>query len=634
MQMKHWRNILFTLGSLLTLSVSMAQANAQDSNWETRFNHTLGISFQLPQGYELVPSGVYTYTNGDSYIQFDARPSRRIHNRSLDDACERMADDIPGYDYEIVNGGKMGICLYTSRANRTEYTSLIADDSRYAAGGGRYDYLLISAPHDDLLPLTESIVFEDDVSAPLYLGEALRMVRANFVYGSEVDWDTLIEDALDSVDQFSSLDDAREALSDVFVKLNDISAHNAEVISPEELISSRGYGFEAEQLATDDYLTVTMVYPDSPAGDAGLMVGDLIYTINDRQADRIPESDGRETIRLDVERPGETGRFSLRLTSGFYSTSLPVIGWHLDPQIGYIETYTAGVSGADFDYSYDAQQLIREIDQQGTCGWIVDVRRNPGGQALVMSLALAPLRGDGRWFGLKDIAGDVSWYTYEFDSFPEVTDFYRVDDPYLVETEDPPIAVLVSPYTASMGEMTAYIFRSRKDGATRIFGETTSGYLSDGLRIIPLFDGSIMDVVSDVGITPEGDPLPPFIEPDVVIPTDYSVYGTDDDPVIQAATAWLAEQPECAGQTTTTTTNNTTTPDGTTEMRFVATSGGVVNIRSGPSTNDTILIKLANGTPLEVIDRSDDGEWLYVRFEGGEGWISAALTRPALLQKQ
>jgi N-acetylmuramoyl-L-alanine amidase len=59
----------------------------------------------------------------------------------------------------------------------------------------------------------------------------------------------------------------------------------------------------------------------------------------------------------------------------------------------------------------------------------------------------------------------------------------------------------------------------------------------------------------------------------------------------------------------------------------VATNGGIVNIRSGPGTNYSIVIKLSNGTRLEVLDQNADGTWLKVRFEGGEGWISTALTR-------
>jgi hypothetical protein len=141
--------------------------------------------------------------------------------------------------------------------------------------------------------------------------------------------------------------------------------------------------------------------------------------------------------------------------------------------------------------------------------------------------------------------------------------------------------------------------------------------------------------VSDVGITPEGDPLPKNIQPDVVVPTDYSVYGTDSDPVIQAAEEWLHNQPQCQGQLSqeAPTQNQPNLQTGN-EVRLVATSGGVVNIRSGPGTDYSIVIKLGNGTRLEVVDRSADGTWLKVRFEGGEGWIAASLTRTNVMQKQ
>ncbi len=632
MLLNTWRNRLLTLTLMLTLSISLVQAQAADIEWETRFNHTLGISFQLPKGYDLTPSSVFTYSDGKSTIYFQAEPNRRIHRRALDEACNRLASETPGYDYEIVNGGKRSICLYTSRMDRTGFTSIIPPQSRKTANGQNYDYLLVSAPAAELLRLTESISFEDQVSAVRYLDEALRLVRANFVYVHDVNWDALYQKAMASVDQFSSLDDARLALKDVFNALNDVSAHNADIFSPDDIASSRGYGFEQAILAGDLFRTITLIYPNSPATIVGLKVGDRIQTINGLSAVDAPELDGQTVMRLEVERPGDSRLFRFRIVPGFYSTSLPVIGRHLKDQISYIETYTAGIGNRDSSYPDDAQQLIRKLDQQGTCGWIVDVRRNPGGQALTMSLALAPLRGDGRWFGLKNIIGDVTWYSYQFDSFPDITDQFKIQNPYVVQAQDPPIAVLVSPYTASMGEMTAYIFQSRKDATTRIFGEATGGYLSDGLKIIPLFDGTIMDVVSDVSITPDGKPLPKYIEPDVVIPTNYTLYGTDNDPLIQAASAWLAEQPQCAGQTTVTPQQPSAQVSG--EIRFVATNGGVVNIRSGPSTNDSIVIKLPNGTQLEVIDRSADGQWFYVRFEGGEGWISAGLTRTATFTKQ
>lgn len=630
-----WRGSFILILMVTVLTFGLTRTQAADVEWETRFNHSLGISFQLPKGYDLEPSSTLSYSNGESTVTFQAQPSRRIHRTTLDVACHSLALESPGFSYEVVNGGKRDVCLYTNSKSHETYASIIAKQRRTTAGGRNYDYLLVSAPTDDLVTLTESIAFVDTVSAVTYLDEALRTVRANFVYANKVDWNNLYDNAMASVDQFSSLEDARQALKDVFAQLNRISAHDAQIFSPDDLNSRGGYGFEQQQLAGDRFQTVTLVYPDSPADGMGLAVGDHIQTINGVDAVDAPEPDGKTVIRLEVKRPGQTGTLKFRLVPDYYSTSLSVIGRHLADQINYIETYTAGVSADDYNYPDDAQQLIRKLDQQGTCGWIVDVRRNPGGQALIMGLALAPIRGDGRWFGLKDITGKISWYNYQSNSFPDIADNFKIRSPYSVQESDPPVAILTSPYTASMGEMTAYIFQSRKSAATRIFGEATGGYLSDGLNIIHLFDGSVMDVVSDVGITPDGSPLPRNIQPDVVIPTDYTVYGTDSDPVILAAEEWLHNQPQCKSQLSETApTDNQTNLQTGNEIRLVATSAGIVNIRSGPGTGYDIVIKLGNGTRLEVLDRSADGTWLKVRFEGGEGWIAASLTRANTMQKQ
>lgn len=635
MMLNKWRSGVVTVVILATLMVGMLSTRAADVEWETRFNHSLGISFQLPKGYELEPSSTLTYSNGDSTITFHALRNRRIHRVDLDTACDTLSQDAPGYRYEIVNGGKRDICLYTHERSHDTYASIIAKERRRTANGQPYDYVLVFASSEELLPVTQSITFQDDISAITYLDEALRTVRVNFVYSDKVDWNNLFQRAMDSVDQFSTLSDAHQALNKVFATLNRISAHNAQIFAPEDFGASGGYGYEQQQLAGDTFQTVTLVYPNSPAASIGLAVGDHIESINGVEAVNAPEPTGREVIRLVVSRPGEFDQLKFRLVPDTYSTTLPVIGKELPDQIGYIETYSAGVNGEDLSYSEEAQQLIRKLDQQNNCGWIVDVRRNPGGQAMIMSLALAPLRGDGRWFGLKDIAGDISWYTYKFDGFHTINDNATVAQPYVVQQSAPPIAVLTSPYTASMGEMTAFIFRSRKDAQTRVFGETTGGYLSDGLNLIRLFDGAIMDVVSDVGITPEGDPLPKNIQPDVVMPTDYSVYGSANDPVIQAASDWLHSQPACQGQLAQTE-QAPTQPNlqNGVEIRLVATNVGVVNIRSGPGTTYSVVIKLANGTRLEVLDRSADGTWLKVRYEGGEGWISASLTRANVMQKQ
>lgn len=50
-----------------------------------------------------------------------------------------------------------------------------------------------------------------------------------------------------------------------------------------------------------------------------------------------------------------------------------------------------------------------------------------------------------------------------------------------------------------------------------------------------------------------------------------------------------------------------------------------VNMRAGPGTNTEVLWKLAQGYPLQVLERQ--GNWLRVQdFEGDQGWIARSVT--------
>ncbi len=57
---------------------------------------------------------------------------------------------------------------------------------------------------------------------------------------------------------------------------------------------------------------------------------------------------------------------------------------------------------------------------------------------------------------------------------------------------------------------------------------------------------------------------------------------------------------------------------------YVSVKKDGVNIRSGPSTKNTILWEIFEGFPLKVLERKDD--WVKVEdFEGDKGWIYASL---------
>ena len=73
-----WRSSFILVLILTTLTIGLTQTQAADVKWEIRFNHSLGISFQMPKGYDLIPGSTLNYGNGQSTVNFQALPSRRI----------------------------------------------------------------------------------------------------------------------------------------------------------------------------------------------------------------------------------------------------------------------------------------------------------------------------------------------------------------------------------------------------------------------------------------------------------------------------------------------------------------------------------------------------------------------------
>lgn len=65
-----------------------------------------------------------------------------------------------------------------------------------------------------------------------------------------------------------------------------------------------------------------------------------------------------------------------------------------------------------------------------------------------------------------------------------------------------------------------------------------------------------------------------------------------------------------------------------TEDTFVATvqidPGANLNVRTGPSSGSDVLVRVPSGTEFIVTGRTDDGLWLRVGFEGGQGWVATS----------
>lgn len=120
---------------------------------------------------------------------------------------------------------------------------------------------------------------------------------------------------------------------------------------------------------------------------------------------------------------------------------------------------------------------INKINSNKIKGWIIDLRLNIGGNMYPMIAGISDLIGkDGKLGGFVTSDGqpDGEWLLKNGNLFVDtvqVLDRRKLNIPIKKQI---PIAVLISDYTASSGEMTAITLIGRK--STKLFGEESAGY--------------------------------------------------------------------------------------------------------------------------------------------------------------
>lgn len=199
----------------------------------------------------------------------------------------------------------------------------------------------------------------------------------------------------------------------------------------------------------------------------------------------------------------------------------------------WVPSHPGGHPAADRAYADALQVAIYRLDRSDPCGWIVDLRDNPGGNMWPMLAGLHPLMGDGTVGAFRSPDGDTLWWVGNgmAGSGPTVQATSRYA--HRLARPGPPVALLVGPRTASSGEALAVAFRGRAH--TRSFGEPTFG-VPTGNRGFRLTDGSLMFVSASRFVDRAGTVYDGPIEPDVAV---------SGDDVLRAARRWLQQNARC-----------------------------------------------------------------------------------------
>lgn len=328
-----------------------------------------------------------------------------------------------------------------------------------------------------------------------------RIIDTYYLYEDEIDEDALTEGMYAGY---------VEALGDPY------SVYYTEEETKELLEGTSGEYSGIGAVLSQDYatniITIVNVYEDSPAKEAGLLEGDILYQVDDREITDeslsevvtwIKGDEGTEVI-LHVLRGNE----QLELRAVRRKIEAHTVAYEMkDNQIGYIAV-------SEFDsVTYDQfKEALDTLEMQGMEGLVIDLRSNPGGNLDTVVEMLKLILPKGTIVSIRDKQGKED--VYACDGKNEFTK---------------PLAVLVNQYSASASEIFAGAVQDY--GLGKLVGMTTYG---KGIvqQLVPLGDGTYLKLTVAEYFTPGGR----------------NIHGVGINPVIEIEYEPDEENPEADNQ--------------------------------------------------------------------------------------
>ncbi|MBN1237635.1 MAG: hypothetical protein JXB36_03990 [Gammaproteobacteria bacterium] len=221
----------------------------------------------------------------------------------------------------------------------------------------------------------------------------------------------------------------------------------------------------------------------------------------------------------------------------------PPRGRLLGGDIAYLRVpgFAGGAFSKQVEFAEQVQDHIARLDVERSCGWIVDLRGNTGGNVWPMLAGLGPLLGEG------DVAAAVYpdgrrvplWYRGGRAGLGDYVQLRVTGQAYRLRTPEPRIAVLLGSRTASSGEVVAAAFRGLP--GQRSFGAATRG-LGDGNRTFDLSDGAALVLTVAATADRTGAVHYDALEPDEPTARGAPDSPLDRQPAVIAASRWLRER--------------------------------------------------------------------------------------------
>ena len=279
-----------------------------------------------------------------------------------------------------------------------------------------------------------------------------------------------------------------------------------------------GIGVMISQNRSTGMITVIKVFKDTPAAEAGMRPGDVLYKVGDMEVtgmdmdilvkDYIKGKDGSE-VALTVFRQDEGEYVDLKMERR--NVTVQTVEYQmLEDHVGYIAVSQFDVVTAD-----QFKAAVDDLEKQGMKKLLVDLRNNPGGVLdTVVDMLDYILPDDLMIEGDKDLVRtntEATLLVYMADKNGKGGQEYASDGHSL----DIPLAVLVNGECASASEV--FTGAMKDYGRATVVGTKTFG---KGIvqNLIPLDNGTAIKMTTAHYYTPSGFDLHgKGIEPDVEV---------------------------------------------------------------------------------------------------------------------
>ena len=267
---------------------------------------------------------------------------------------------------------------------------------------------------------------------------------------------------------------------------------------------------------------ISGVLEESPAMEAGLKEGDIIYKVGDEFTQGMSLSKvvslvkGREgtIVNLTIYRAGEPDYLEMEIVRAKQIETTTVDSGMIEghDEIGYLRIRE--FEGVTPDQFTEAMAVLKE---NGMRGLVLDLRSNPGGDLTAVVDVARQILPAGLIVYTEDKAGNRKEYT--------------CDGTHELQM---PLVVLTNEYSASASEILAGAIKDYNKGT--LIGTTTFG---KGIvqRINRLKDGTAIKLTVSAYFTPSGKNIHGIgIKPDIVLEYDDEAYEADgtDNQVMKA----------------------------------------------------------------------------------------------------